>query len=100
MTAELAATESRNVIGEHDSEPGALADATPGTVYYDLWENRSGNLIAEFNSEDEALKFVRDTFTSGDLTAILSWSLHRSDTATAVAYGKTLSALIDKRMPV
>jgi len=69
-------------------------------VYYELWENRSGNLIAEFDTEDEALRFVRDTVKGGDLAAVLYWSLHRSDEATPIAYGTALNALADKRMPV
>jgi hypothetical protein len=76
-----------------------MADVTPSAVYYELWENRSGNLLAEFDSEDEALQFVRDTVKGGDLATVLSWSLHRSDTATPIAYGTALYALVDQRMP-
>ncbi len=77
-----------------------MADATPSAVYYELWENRSGNLIAEFDTEDDALQFVRDAVMSGDLAAVQSWSLHRSDETTALAYGAALYALVNKRMPV
>jgi len=80
-------------------------------VYYELWENRSGNLLAEFDTEDEALRFVRDTedealrfvrdrLKGDDFAAVLSWSLHRSDQAVPMAYGKALHALVDKQMPV
>jgi hypothetical protein len=69
-------------------------------VYYELWENRSGNLIAEFDAEDEALQFVRDTIRAAGVAAILTWSLHRSDAAAPIAHGTALYALVDERMPV
>jgi hypothetical protein len=77
-----------------------VADTTPNSVYYELWENRSGNLLAEFDTEDEALRFVRDRLKGGDFAAVLSWSLHRSNQAVPIAYGKALYALVDKHMPV
>ena len=77
-----------------------MPDVTRRDVYYELWENRSGNLLAEFDSEAEALRFVRDTVTGGDFATVLSWSLHRSDEPTPIAYGTALYALVDKQMPV
>ena len=76
-----------------------MAELSTAVVYYELWENRGGNLIAEFDSAEEALRFVRDTVKGGGLADVLSWSLHRSDAAPPVAYGKALFALVDKHMP-
>ncbi len=77
-----------------------MANLTSPTVYYQLWENRSGNLIAEFDTKDEALWFVRDTVKAGNLATVLTWSLHRSDETAPIAYGEVLYALVDKHMPV
>jgi hypothetical protein len=94
-------THNRCSQAYHEGVKGnAVADASPGAVYYEVWENRSGNLLAEFDTEAEALQFVRDAVTAGDLVAMLSWSLHRSDTATPVAHGTALYALVDQRLPV
>ncbi len=77
-----------------------MADVKPPSVYYEMWENRSGNLISEFDTEDEALRFVRDTVKAGGLAAVLTWSLHRSEAATPIAYGTALYALVDEHTPV
>lgn len=75
----------------------AVAASSP---YFELWENRSGNLIADFDTEEEALQFVRDAAAEGCLPDLLSWSLHRSDAAAPIAYGKALYALASKRLSV
>jgi hypothetical protein len=72
----------------------------PASVSFELWENRSANIIAEFATQDEALDFVRDTIRGGGVADVLSWSLHRSDAAEPLAYGKALISLMDKHMPV
>ena len=74
-----------------------MAESSP---YYELWENQSGNLLADFDTVEAALRFVRGALKEGGRVEVLSWSLHRSDMATPVAYGKALRALANKRTPI
>lgn len=66
-------------------------------AYYELWENRTGNLIAEFDSQAEALHYVREAIALGAVGDVLVWSLHRSDEPAPLAYGSTLCALAEEQ---
>ena len=67
--------------------------------YFELWENRSGNLLAEFDTEEEALGYVRTAAKDLGMPNVLSWSLHRSDSPASIAYGKALYALAERQTP-
>jgi hypothetical protein len=66
-------------------------------AYYELWENRTGNLIAEFDSRGEALRYVRGALVLGGVGDVLAWSLHRSDEPAPRAYGSALCALAESQ---
>jgi hypothetical protein len=66
-------------------------------AYYELWENRTGNLIAEFESQADALRYVREALASGNVGDVLAWSLHRNDEPVPLAYGSALCALAEEQ---
>lgn len=46
---------------------------------YELWDGASGNAIAGFSSEAEALGVVRDELRAGGNAAVSEWFLRKVD---------------------
>lgn len=47
----------------------------------ELWNDKTGNAIDDFDNEDEALAFVLDNITLRDEQAVSAWALDVSDDA-------------------
>ena len=48
---------------------------------YELWDRESANIVGEFDSEDDALTFVRCMVEAHGPTVVLPWALALEDDA-------------------
>ena len=65
-----------------------------GAMIFELWELASANLIAQFDAEGDALRFVRAVLRDQGSEAIASWELVRAwenRDSEVVAAGATLA---------
>jgi hypothetical protein len=63
-------------------------------MFYELWDIRSGNIINTYDTEDEALRVVRDLLTLNglDYGSVLSLSYEDDDeNTTLIAKGPALA---------
>ena len=65
-------------------------------MFYELWDVRSGNIINTYDTEDDALRVVRDllTLNGPDYGSVLSLSYEDDDEQTTlIAKGAALAQL-------
>ncbi len=63
------------------------------TTIFALWETRSGNIINDYATEEEALAVVRETIEQYGLSAVVTFSLVRETPrhTTLLAEGQALA---------
>lgn len=64
--------------------------------YFELWDTDSGNLMATFDTEAEAITVVRETIRQDGSEAVADWVLGWGDeegNGEAIAHGRHLAAL-------
>lgn len=49
-------------------------------MIYELWDSSSGNAVAGFSMEDEAIAVVRAELDAGGQDAVSGWFLRKTDT--------------------
>jgi hypothetical protein len=67
-------------------------------VTYEIWNNKTGNVIDEFDDEASALAFVRETVALRGVTAVADWSLDGPDRTLPPLYGRALLARAQVRI--
>lgn len=64
---------------------------------YEVWDNKTGNVIDEFEDEASALAFVRATVALRGVAAVLNWSLDGPDRSAPPIFGQALLARAQAR---
>ncbi len=62
-------------------------------MFYELWDIRSGNIVNTYDTEDEALRVVRDllTLNGPEYGSVLSLSCEDDENTTLIAKGPALT---------
>ena len=65
-------------------------------MYYEIWDLESGNLIGDFDTQDEALRLVREMLDTYGVDVAMTFALGEGDAngdSTAIAQGAELVEL-------
>jgi hypothetical protein len=65
---------------------------------YELWNRENANIVGEFDTEDEALAFVRDMVDAHGADVVLPWALAYEETR-SIAIGVELLSWAQKPVP-